>query len=309
MKKFKTKKKIKILKLLLYLLIVFFSYYLTRSYLMNGQIIDAKGYIESLLNEGLNNQLKEKKNKNVKIISNKVSLIEHNLSFTSKRVDNKSNKEEVEKYVKEVNESLNEPLIYIYNTHDGEEYKIEYKYEYSIIPNVKIASYILQEKLENLGINSYVETTPIKSILNQNNWIYRDSYRASKILLEQTIDKPSIKYYIDIHRDSAKQEKTYLEYDNKAYARIMFVVGLEHDNYEPNLEMAYKLSEMVNERVPNLCRGVLKKEGPGVNGIYNQDFSPNSMLIEIGGVDNNIIQVSNTIHILGEVLYSYIKGE
>ena len=306
MKKFKTKKKRKFIKIFIFIILIIFSYIFTFNFLINKTIISPEKYIKSLLNNNLNNQLSKASKKSNSYISNPISLIEYNMSFLTNKVDNE---EETIKYIEEVNTSMKDPIIYIYNTHDTEEYKMEYRYEYSIIPNVKLASYILQEKLENLGINSIVETNSIKSILNENNWLYRDSYRASRILLDRQKENNSLKYFIDIHRDSARSDKTYLEYDNKSYARIMFVVGLEHNNYEPNLDLANKLNEKINKIIPSLSRGVLKKEGPGVNGVYNQDFSPNSMLIEIGGVENNIEQVTNTIHILGQVLYSYIKGE
>ena len=45
-----------------------------------------------------------------------------------------------------------------------------------------------------------------------------------------------------------------------------------------------------------------------VNGIYNQDLSPNTLLIEVGGVDNTIEEVYNTIEALANVLNKYIKG-
>ena len=76
-----------------------------------------------------------------------------------------------------------------------------------------------------------------------------------------------------------------------------------------NLTLAEKLNELINQELPGLSRGISKKEGPGVNGIYNQDISSNSMLIEIGGDKNNIDEVNNTINILSKVLYKYIKGD
>ena len=56
-------------------------------------------------------------------------------------------------------------------------------------------------------------------------------------------------------------------------------------------------------------RGIYKKSGPGVNGIYNQDYSKYVFLFEIGGVENNIREVNNTITALSEVLVKYIKNE
>ena len=234
-----------------------------------------------------------------------IFLFNYNLSL-------KTNVKEIEKqtveYIEKVNNSMNDPVVYIYNTHESEEYKLDYKYEYSIIPNVKLASYVLQEKLGNLGVNSIVETSSIKEILNQNNWIYKNSYKASRILLEKNYQETkSLEYFIDIHRDSSTYEKTIIEYNGLKYARILFVIGLEHNNYQYNLDLASKLNAMLDNKIPGISRGISKKEGLGVNGIYNQDFSNNCILIEIGGIENNIYEVSNTINILGEVLASYIK--
>ena len=117
----------------------------------------------------------------------------------------------------------------------------------------------------------------------------------------------TIKYLIDIHRDSATIDKTLYEQDGKSYAKVLFVVGLEHDNYEPNLKLATELNDKLKEKYPGISRGISKKSGPNVNGIYNQDLSENSMLIEIGGVDNDIEQVNNTVNALSEILTTYIK--
>ena len=51
------------------------------------------------------------------------------------------------------------------------------------------------------------------------------------------------------------------------------------------------------------------KEGINVNGIYNQDISSNSVLIEVGGVDNTIEEVYNTMNAIANILYKHIKGE
>ena len=310
MKKFKTKKKYKKIKILIYVLLIYLSFKTTYKFLAKDIKINPEKYIKSLLNNGLNNQLNKNNYTNPINFTSPLSLIQNNLDFKVSNTNNHNNNvvNETKEYVETVNEKMDNPILYIYNTHDSEEYKIEYKYEYSIVPNVKIASYVLQEKLDNLGIKSIVETTDIKTILNDNNWLYRDSYRASRILLEKVKDSnPTIKYFVDIHRDSSKYDKTSLEYNNKKYAKVLFVVGLEYDNYESNLNIANKLSDEINKKIPDLSKGILKKEGIGVNGIYNQDFSPNLLLIEIGGQDNTIYEVANTINILGEVLYSYIK--
>ena len=100
------------------------------------------------------------------------------------------------------------------------------------------------------------------------------------------INYPSLKYFIDIHRDSLKKDKTYIRIGDKDYAKVLFIVGLENENYNENLEFTNKINDKLNEYYPGLSKGIYKKEGPGVNGVYNQDNSRHTILIEIGGVEN-----------------------
>ena len=43
--------------------------------------------------------------------------------------------------------------------------------------------------------------------------------------------------------------------------------------------------------------------------IFNQDLSKNAILIEIGGVDNTLEEVNNTLSIVAKCLNEYIKKE
>lgn len=47
-----------------------------------------------------------------------------------------------------------------------------------------ISSYILREKLNNLGINTIVETNNMKEFLVKNGYKYNMSYHASEYLLD-----------------------------------------------------------------------------------------------------------------------------
>ena len=89
----------------------------------------------------------------------------------------------------------------------------------------------------------------------------------------------------------------------------MILVGLDHNNYKNNLKEAEKLNKLIEEMYPGLSRGIYKKSGKGVNGIYNQDYSKYVFLFEIGGKENNISEVNNTMKALTEVLVKYITNE
>lgn len=187
------------------------------------------------------------------------------------------------------------PIIYLYNSHQTEEYKPSNYAEFSVNPTVIMNNYILEDIFNKNGLKTVVEENSIKEILNNNNWNYNYSYKASRILLEESIIKyPSLKYFIDIHRDSLPKEKTTITINNKDYAKVIFLIGLENPKYEENLEFTEKINNKMNELYPGLSKGIYKKGGPGVNGVYNQDFSKYTILIEVGGYENTTNEVLNT---------------
>lgn len=217
--------------------------------------------------------------------------------------------EEVSKHMKDPNPTTtHNPLVYIYNSHQLENYSGSNYEAYNITPNVMMASYILREKLSDLGIESIVEESDITEFIRINNWNYNYSYMASRYYIEDAISKNfSLEYFIDIHRDSIKKTASTYTSNNKSYARILFVVGLEHANYSYNLELANYLNTKINNKYPGLSRGIIKKSGANVNGIYNQDVSKNAMLIEVGGYENTIDEVYNTLEIIAEILKELIN--
>ena len=105
---------------------------------------------------------------------------------------------------------------------------------------------------------------------------------------------PSLAYFIDIHRDSLEKDRTTVQIGDKYYAQVLFIIGLENENYRENLDFTEKIVKKMDEKFPSLCKGIYKKAGIGVNGIYNQDFSPRTILIEIGGFENTTTEVMNT---------------
>lgn len=226
--------------------------------------------------------------------------------------DDYSNLEDLKKvssYIEDPNPvDINNPLIYIYNSHQLENYNSTNLDIYGITPNVMMASYLLKEKLNKRGISTIVEDTNLTEFLSINGWDHSNSYKASRIfILDKKNMYPSIKYFIDIHRDSVSNTTVII--DGKKYAKILFVVGLEHDNYKENLKTAERANNLVNKYYKGLSKGILKKEGEGVDGIYNQDISPNSILIEVGGISNNIDDVLNTTEALASVINYLVNGE
>ncbi len=208
-----------------------------------------------------------------------------------------------------INETENDPkpLVYIYNSHQTETYDSSLMEAYNISYNVQTASYILRDYLNDYGISCYVEKASMADYLDENGLLYKDSYKASRYYITKRMEEyPSITFLIDLHRDSVSSSVTKVSIDGVDYAKVLFVVGLDHENYEQNLSLAENLNSKLDSK---LSRGISKKSGSGVNGIYNQDLSVNSILLEVGGVDNNIEEVNNTLKVIAKILFEYMNGE
>lgn len=300
--------KMKFLKLILVVIIIIISFVITFKVLYDKIEIkvDNNTYIDFLVKDTFSNY-----NLNdIKRLSSTEFLLKY--SFGIEKVNTGTNVDIVTPVIKDKEEknTNSKPKVYIFNTHQTEGYNSNFLEAFNINNTVYLASHILGEYLSDLGVATIVEENSIIDVLNTNGWKYGYSYKASRILLENAYKKnPSLDFFIDLHRDAASYDRTVTEIDGKKYAKILFVVGLEHDSYEPNLQLAKKLNEKIKKIAPTLSRGVLEKKGPGVNGKYNQDFNKNTILIEVGGQYNYIEEVNNTLKIIAEVIYEYLEDE
>ncbi len=198
------------------------------------------------------------------------------------------------------------PIIYIYNTHQTEEYSSNDLFSFR--PNVTMVDYILESTFESREYETLVEERSIKEILNANSWNYAASYLASRIYLEDVIKTyPTLQYFIDVHRDSLPHEKTTITIKDKEFAKLLFIVGLENENYQANLDFTYKIHNKLEEKYPNLSKGILQKSGVGVNGVYNQDFSPYTILVEVGGEENTTYEVLNATKAFAECFLEVVN--
>lgn len=314
-RRFRRKKRFKFNRLF-YFLIIIVAVLLFRFYILRIQFITSNEFINSTLDnsnyysytgnkkENIFEKIMNYVNKNV--FNSPTYILKSQLNYSKNNsknslVSNNDNKLDL------LFES-NQPLVYLYSSHQGETYSTKYLEEYNILPDIVMASKMLKEKLENIGIKTIVEESDILDYMKKNNLNHAGSYIASRHFLESAIKNYStVRLFIDLHRDAAAHSATYTKIDGKDCAKILFVIGLEHENYEKNLKTATEINNIIKEKYPSLTRGIMQKEGYGVNGIYNQDLGSNIILIEIGGNENNIDEINNTLDILALVLGEYIN--
>ena len=290
----KKKKRFKI-KIMFLTMMFISSLYFMFQYLVSSDLeITDKRIVEYLLKDYNDNKIVEDE-----VLKKLSSLLDINNILSMDKPK--------EKEVAYVSNETGKPLVYIYNSHQTEEYKKETLAEFAVSPTVFVADYIMQDRLKQNKIDSIVEEKSVTEIRKINGWNYSGCYRASRVLMEEAFkNNSSLKYFIDIHRDSLDRGRTTINIEGREFAKIIFLIGLENPNYQENLNFTEIINNKINEKYPGLSKGIYKKGGEGVNGVYNQDFSKYTILIEIGGEENTITEVMNTTLVISDVISEVI---
>lgn len=160
----------------------------------------------------------------------------------------------------------------------------------------------LSESLQKLGIGVEHAQEDYQTKVKDYNWnfSYKYSRQTVKAALAQNDD---LTYLIDIHRDSQRHKKTTTTIGDESYAKVYFIIGHENPNWRKNEAFAAKIHKKLEAKYPGVSRGVWGKNGGGGNnGEYNQTLSPNSILIEIGGIDNTAAELKRTSKVLADMI-------
>lgn len=220
------------------------------------------------------------------------------------------------KEISAIHSTFGKEVVYIYHSHSRESFlpylkdTIRPEEAYHSVANITLVGKMLGRTMDQRGVGTKVETVDIVQLLNSRKLDYTSSYNVSRglVQLSQNENK-DLEYFIDIHRDSLRKDNTTTEINRTKYASLFFVVGTGHAEYEKNLQFANNLHTLLENRYPALSKGILKKSSSQGNGIYNQDISPNSLIIEIGGVDNTVEELHRSTEALAEVLSDYYWEE
>jgi len=208
-----------------------------------------------------------------------------------------------------------EPLIYIYHSHNQESFFSETKVKDPIdaihqSKNITLVGERLSQALNKKNINNVHENSDIMGIQKKRGLSFAQSYSVSREFLSRNLkDNPSIKMVFDIHRDSRKRNETTIKIDGKDYARIKFILSGLNNNNEENIKFATQLHNKLQEKYPGLSIGVLVKNNAETKNTYNQDLLNESVLMEIGGVENTLDEEYRTVDAFAEVIEEILKTE
>ncbi|MEN1935833.1 stage II sporulation protein P [Paenibacillus sp. 102] len=202
-----------------------------------------------------------------------------------------------------------ESAVYIYHTHSWESF-------YPLLPgaenpsspdvNVSLLGERLKEQLEGQGIPVLHDKTNMGDLLANKKWKWYQAYTASHGYVKEALGQnDKIMFPIDIHRDDRRKNVTTKVINGKSYARLYFIIGMENKGRSHNEKIARAINSYLDENYYGLSRGIFPKYKKDGNGVYNQDLSKNAMLIEVGGVDNTLEELYNTIDVLTEAFSKY----
>lgn len=261
-------------------------------------------YIDNLYKSTniLSNVIDNPTNNNTNEITNKIFkvLLKENTLNPIYKLNNKD-------FKKEKPIILKEPTIYIYNTHQTESYQNFKNNTYDFTPTVITVSHLLEDFLEESGLNVLVEERDIIKVLNERKKKYSYTYVVSREYMEEMKKKyPSLIYFIDIHRDGVPNKSiTTTKINNKDYAKIMFLLGQNRKEYKENLNIIKILENDLEKHYPSITRKTYIQ--PKYD--YNQDFNNTTFLIEMGSSFNTMEEVYNSTEALSQTLIRYFKGE
>lgn len=196
-------------------------------------------------------------------------------------------------------------VVFIYHSHNRESFYPELKSgkkdPNSDTINVTLVGKRLAKQLESRGIGSTHSSKDYFSTVEGYNWNY--SYKYSLQTVKQALaSNKELKFFFDIHRDSQRRKKTTATIKGKDYAQVYFIVGHRNPNWRENEAFANELHERLEKAYPGLSRGVWGKTAANGNGEYNQSVAPDSVLIEIGGVDNTLEECYRTADALAKAI-------
>ncbi|WP_262499813.1 stage II sporulation protein P [Planococcus sp. ANT_H30] len=207
-------------------------------------------------------------------------------------------------------------VIYIYHSHSREAFlpylkKTDQPEEaYHSKANITLVGEMLGKALERRGLGTTVNSTDIVQELDSRELDYGSSYAVSgEHVRSAQKENSDLEIFLDIHRDSLRKDSTTIELNEEDYAKLLFVVGTGHKEFEKNLTFTEDLHQQLEIEYPGLSKGILEKDSSQGNGVYNQNLSPNSVIVEIGGVDNTVEELHRTVEALAAVLSDYYWHE
>ena len=154
-----------------------------------------------------------------------------------------------------------------------------------------------RDALQKEGIDVILDES---THLPHDSGAYRRSRRTAKRLLQRRPDA-----IIDIHRDGIpdpEEYKTQIKGENASQVRLL--VGRGNQNSSVNREFAKEIKAVADKKYPGLIKDIFIGKGN-----YNQDLSPNAILLEFGTHTISKDRVLASTDVMADVVSTTLYGE
>ncbi len=189
------------------------------------------------------------------------------------------------------------PQVLIYHTHTREAYRQETVDAYAEVGeyqtlqqsySVVAVGDVLAVELERYGFTVLHDTTD--HVPPSQNTAYSRSLQTMKKELK---DHPTLRLFIDLHRDANTDTTDFVTVDGDECARIMFVVdnGQGYD-VKPDYESNFKLAQAITNELESIHKGFTRPICIKSHS-HNQNVTDMCLLIEVGHNANSLEQAKN----------------
>lgn len=201
------------------------------------------------------------------------------------------------------------PLVLIVHTHGTEAYNECEKDGYydaaqpvrseDISQNVVSVGTALAGVLNDFGIVTLHDTT----MCDKDSFVR--AYKTSAALVKSYLEQyPSIRFVIDLHRDSISSpdgsaSAPVFSYAGEEAAQLMLVVGTNaaganHPNWSDNLSLALQLQKKLSDDYPGMFRRINLRMAS-----FNEQLSSGYLLLECGAFANSRVQAERAAKLFG----------
>lgn len=208
--------------------------------------------------------------------------------------------------------SQDDPIVLIIHTHTSEGYIDTAATDFrSDAPELGVRA--VGEAVASFLIGRGIPTIHCQEVFDSPdfNMAY---YNAALAIKKYLLDHPSIKYIIDLHRDSilssekGVQAAPQTEADGENAAQLMFVVGTDHGgsghtSWRDNLSLAARMQRSIAEQYPSLMRDINLRSAS-----FNEQYTSGSLLLEVGSAASTIDEAVLSGRIFAEYFADEILG-
>lgn len=154
-----------------------------------------------------------------------------------------------------------------------------------------------RDALQNRGVDVILDES---THLPHDSGAYRRSRRTAERLLQHMPDA-----IIDIHRDGIPDQSEYtctIQGENASQIRLL--VGRGNQNSDVNRAFAKQIKAIADKKYPELIKDIFIGKGT-----YNQDLSPNAILLEFGTHTISKERVLNSTDVMADVVHTALYGD